>query len=281
MKRLIPFGIAALFALPLAGTVFAKEAKETREGAKSTTTKTKAAEEKPTTKPDGKTTRKNIKNYGGYAQIAADMTPEQLAKLDSLIDEKKAAMAEFDAKHASRKAEIEKSLAETTDKTERAAKQKELNILRQQRTSLDKDYKDKIEAILTPEQKAKWAGLGIYSGMTRTFNAAKLTEAQKDEIKKKCLEAGARFNAADAKQQEEIKKSIRASVESDVLTAEQRELLKKEADEAAAKRAAAHSAAKTAKAESKQEDAQTKKQAKAAEKAAEKAAKNSAKEKSE
>lgn len=234
MKHLIPLGIAALVAMPWSGAAVAKDA----------TAATKPAATAKEAGPGAEATRNGVKKYGGYAEIATDMTPEQRAKLESLMDQKKAALGEFDTAHSARKAELEKSVRATSDKTERGAMNKELGVLKQQRAGIDKDYKDKIEAIMTPAQKAEWAGRGIYSGLLRTYRAADLTGAQKDEIKKRCLADGEKLAAADAKQQEEIKQSLRVSIESEVLTAPQRDALKRSAEEAAAKWKADRAAAK-------------------------------------
>ena len=87
---------------------------------------------------------------------------------------------------------------------------------------------EQIVAILTPEQKAKWAGFTLYRSVMRRYKRCKLVADQDKQIRDACAAAAKTMPATtDRKGRGAAMKKLYKDIEEKILTDDQREELKK------------------------------------------------------
>jgi Spy/CpxP family protein refolding chaperone len=181
---------------------------------------------------------------GEYAILASEcsLTAEQEAALKAKIQARNQAMAEWQQAHGEKALDIRKAMKAAKDagnKEEMKRLGEEMKTLSTERRQMEEKTMADIYAILTPEQKTKWAGFRLYRQAMGWCKKAGLTEEQQATIRK-MADAKAKdvADAADEKAARQIATALRKEIEQSVLTAEQRETLaKKPTKERPAKRA--------------------------------------------
>lgn len=179
---------------------------------------------------------------GEYAIMAKtlDMDAAQSAKLLEAVEARDKALKGWDNSDSGKKyKECDAAL-----KTARADKDKEkikslgdqIKPLAKERSDLQEAQKANIMALLSPEQKAKWAGFTLYRTTVGKFKRVNPTDEQDKQIRQLC-EAAAKGmpDPSDKKGHNEAMKKLTDEVEQKVLTAAQREELKKPAPPKAGK----------------------------------------------
>ena len=177
---------------------------------------------------------------GEYAMLAneAGLTDEQKAQLEAMLKEAKTAQAQAAQANKEKLAELKKKIAdakEAKNKVAMKAAAKEMKDLRGAAAKAKKALWAKVTAMLTPEQKVKWAGFKLYRSACGRLKKAKLTDDQKVAARKLCeataKELGdlvlAQKTKENAKAIGQAIKKLQEKITADVLTAEQREAIKR------------------------------------------------------
>jgi Spy/CpxP family protein refolding chaperone len=179
---------------------------------------------KPMAKPMAKATAKPRLPVP-FSQMEAELnlTDAQRSAIIEKNNAKAAALREWEEKNKARLDVLKASAQEAKAKGERDPNARESTTLRKDRAALADKYEEEIVKVLTPEQRAIYAGFNSYSGAMRRYAALKLTEEQKNQIKAQYIKAGPQIaSASTEKERDVIRESVRKSVEAQVLTDEQR-----------------------------------------------------------
>jgi Spy/CpxP family protein refolding chaperone len=183
---------------------------------------------------------------GEYAILAGEcsLTADQEAALKAKIQARNQAMAEWQQANGSKSEEIRKAMKaakEAGNKEEMKRLGEEMKALSAERRQMEEKTMADIYAILTSEQKQKWAGFRLYRQAMGWCKKANLTEEQQATVRK-MADAKAKdvADAADEKAQRQVAMALRKEIEASVLSAEQREALgQKQAKERPEKKRAA------------------------------------------
>ncbi len=176
---------------------------------------------------------------GEYAIMASvlELTDAQKAELEKLL-------AESSAKQAEQAKENKAELAAAQEKLKAARKAKDRDAakaattkvreLRAAGVAIKAEYQAKIRALMTPEQQDKWAQFGLYRSVARRLSKAKLTDAQKDQVRKMAGDTAKALGKDLTDPGKEAKKAVtaatkklQAEITEKVLTPEQREAMTK------------------------------------------------------
>ena len=132
------------------------------------------ADGKPTTREKKAAIHALKGEYGAMAKVC-DLTADQQEKVQ-------AALAAGDADAKAQEAEFKKKLE---------AAQKALKDLQAQKPDRGKIVMAKVEEVLTPEQKAKYAGYRLYVATAGKYAKLNLTKEQKSALETFCVALGA------------------------------------------------------------------------------------------
>jgi Spy/CpxP family protein refolding chaperone len=201
---------------------------------------------KPAAKPAAKAKADKPPALKGlYAQMPGELSlsEEQKAKVLTVATERDAAIRAWNETNKVKidelKAKVE-SASGGGDKAAAKAARDESARLKAEQTALGDKYDAQIEAVLTPEQQARWAGYKLFVGNAGMFKKLNLTDEQKNQLKERYIQAGAQIKAAGtAKEKSAIGAKIREQAEAEILTAEQRAALTAEREAAKKAREAA------------------------------------------
>jgi Spy/CpxP family protein refolding chaperone len=173
---------------------------------------------------------------GEYAIMAKvlEMDTTQTAKLTEAVEASQKALKAWDDSDSGKKykefeAALKKAKADK-DKEKTTSLGDQIKPLAKERSDLQEAQKANIMALLTPEQKAKWAGFTVFRTVIGKYKRVDPTEDQDKQIRQLC-EAAAKGmpDASDKKARGEAMKKLSEEIEQKVLTAAQREELKKPA----------------------------------------------------
>jgi Spy/CpxP family protein refolding chaperone len=194
---------------------------------------------KPADKPAAKAKADRAPALKGlYAQMPGELSlsEEQKAKILTISTERDAAIKAWNQTNEAKLKEL-RAKAESAmgggDKAGAKDARDEAARLKAEQTAIGDKYDDQIEAVLTPDQQARWAGYKLYVGNAGMFKKLNLTEEQKNQLKERYIQAGAQIKAAGTpKEKSAIGAKIREQAEADILTAEQRAALTAEREAA-------------------------------------------------
>jgi Spy/CpxP family protein refolding chaperone len=173
---------------------------------------------------------------GEYAIMAKvlEMDSTQTAKLTEAVEASQKALKAWDDSDSGKKyKEFEDALKKAkADKDKEKSKSlgDQMKPLAKERSDLQEAQKANIMALLSPEQKAKWAGFVVYRTVIGKYKRVDPTDDQDKQIRQLC-EAAAKGmpDASDKKAHGEAIKKLTDEIEQKVLTDAQREELKKPA----------------------------------------------------
>lgn len=221
MKNWTRLMLSAALALPLAGGALAEDKAKPA----------KPAEPAKDMKAPAKKEAGGAKLTGHWAMVskALNFDDATQAKLAEKTTGKSAALKAWEEQNKGELEKLEaakKAAAETKDKAKIDAAEKPLKELREKRKALDDKWDDEILTVLTPAQRAQYAGYNAYTGAARHFGKVKLTDEQDAKLKAIYVAAGADFEkAADAKAKRALTESLQAKAEKEILTEEQRKAM--------------------------------------------------------
>jgi hypothetical protein len=171
---------------------------------------------------------------GEYAIMAKvlEMDATQTAKLTEAAQARdKAIKAWDDGDNGKKYKEFEDALKKAKadkDKEKSKALGDQIKPLAKERSDLQEAQKANIMALLSPEQKAKWAGFVLYRQVAGKYKRANPTDEQDKQIRQLCQDAAKGMpDASDKKGHGEAMKKLSEQIEQSVLTAAQREEMKK------------------------------------------------------
>ena len=190
--------------------------------------------EVPATRPsDTAATQPRPKLRGEYALMAAEagLTDKQKVQLAATVMEGRDAEVRMLAANKERLDNLQKDLAEAR----RADNKDEISSILQQimrinaaATKAKKALDESVMGLLTPEQKAKWAGFVLYRSVCRTLSRAELTDDQKTAVRRLCDNAALELGDDALKTSRKrvvAEKKLRDTVKSEILTDQQRKAL--------------------------------------------------------
>jgi Spy/CpxP family protein refolding chaperone len=189
-------------------------------------------------KPDKAKTSALKGEYGIMASVLG-MDDAQKAKLAEALEANKADQQQWTEGESGKKMEelsraaAEAKKADDKEKTKKISE--ELKAVKESRAKLEEAGKQRIQAVLTDEQKTRYAGFNLERQVLRRLSAKKieLTEDQKKQMKDLCAEAAkAKKAETDSKALAAADKKLMGDIEQKVLTDAQREALKKPAEKA-------------------------------------------------
>ncbi|MCX5662802.1 MAG: hypothetical protein NTW19_24230 [Planctomycetota bacterium] len=158
---------------------------------------------------------------GEYAIMASELnfTDDQKTQLAAKIHDRETQTKAWEAEHGAKLTEVEaavKAAKEAKDKDKLAAAVKEHDSLTAGKAQIKTNFDASVKALLTPEQTKNWEGFNLYRSTLMGLSKAKLTDAQKAEVRSRAMKA-----AADTTGKSNAK-TLKESIVSEVLTAEQR-----------------------------------------------------------
>jgi len=175
---------------------------------------------------------------GEYAIMVSEckLTDQQQADLKAKIKARDTALEEWTKANGDKlKAadEAAKKAREAKDKDAIKKTGDELKTLQTERTKITDQFETDVQAILTAEQKAAWAGFRVYRAAMMRYKKVNPSEEQTAKIKAACDQAAKEIGEvkadekAAAKAKNEIQAKLQKNIEETILTAEQREALAK------------------------------------------------------
>lgn len=165
--------------------------------------------------------------YSHYAK-ELNMTDEQVAKYKQIIAKKQEAESKWKTENeAAYKAAMDKMKAAraSDDKAAYKTAHDEMLKARKGKNQAQKEYEESLDGLLTPEQKAKKASIGLAIGTIMSLRKANLTEDQKAKIKAMAEAQGANIAELKGKGRKAVGKARQAfkqKVIDEVLTEEQK-----------------------------------------------------------
>ena len=212
MKRVTLCVAAVALLCWTAGAAWAQEPKQTK------AEKPKAA----------KAETKKLKSELAKMDEVVKLTDEQKTQIAALEEAMNKDVKAFQTENQGKFAELDKAIKDARakgDKEALAKLEKELAELRAKRELITKGYNDKIMAVLTSEQKAKWLEHLVVAPVLEKLKAVNLTPDQTDKIKAAYIEKTA---GVDLSVQQNRVKASKALMEyaRTILTPEQQEKLK-------------------------------------------------------
>jgi Spy/CpxP family protein refolding chaperone len=171
---------------------------------------------------------------GDYAIMAKvlEMDTIQTAKLTEAVEARDKALKAWDDSDSGKKfkefSEALKKAKADKDKEKAKSLDDQMKPLTKERSDLQEAQRANIMAVLTPEQKAKWAGHSLYTVVMRKYKRTNPADEQEKQIRQLC-EAAAKGmpDVTDKKGHGEAMRKLSDEIEQKVLTAAQREELKK------------------------------------------------------
>ena len=187
----------------------------------------KVKKEKPATQPAGV-----LRGEQAMMVSECQLTEEQKAKLEEAVKAHQTALEAWKKEHGQEMKDAEQAAKEKNDEAAMKAAKEKMAALRADMTKLEKDRNETIQAILTPEQKEKWAAFQLNRTVLSVMGRAKveLTEDQKAKIKEMCAKTCKDVAAMPAEQEKEKKQAVadlHKAIAEQVLTAEQKAQLEK------------------------------------------------------
>jgi Spy/CpxP family protein refolding chaperone len=176
--------------------------------------------ERASTEP---TTRKA--EFGpNWAAVATrlDLTDDQKAKLNAILETKQAANKDFQAKDNPLKEQLEK--AKQANDEEQVTKLKaQRKALRDELNKSEETANKTFDELLTSAQREKFAGYKAYLRIVRHYTAAELSPDQKAKIEAMCDQNAKAYLAAkdDDTARKDLDKKVDEQVSKEVLTKEQ------------------------------------------------------------
>ena len=158
---------------------------------------------------------------GEYAIMVSELklTDDQKAKLVEIVK----AQGEAKKAAAEKSAPLKKEMAEAKKAGDKD-KLKELGAKLKELRGDPKADQAAIQAILTDEQKAAWAGFNVFRNACRKFGKAKLTDDQKKAIRDLCAKGDVKLTG-DKKADNAAIKALTEKISADILTDEQRKAM--------------------------------------------------------
>lgn len=219
--------VVGVFALSLAAAPPALAQPGAGEGDKKPKRKPKPAKEPAATKGSP------IRGYYAIMASVCKLTDEQKTQFEEKIKARSEALKAWDDGADGQKvAELKKKLSDIPreKREERGELAKQLKPLEAGRAKIEKETRDAILAILTPEQRVLWDGQQLYTQRMRGLGRAKLTDEQKEKVRELCQQTAKAISELPEKERrgkvKELEKQLSAKIDQEVLTAEQREAMK-------------------------------------------------------
>jgi len=169
--------------------------------------------------------------YGIMASVLKIQEP-QLTKFNAAVQAYGETMKAWQAgPDGAKLAELQKAAQEAKkakDKDKAKELSQQMKPLMAQRAKVQAEERAAIMAVLTPEQKAQWAGFTIYRTAMRRYKRLKLSEEQTKQVRDLCDAAAKTMPpSSDRKAYGQARKKLDAEIVEKVLTPEQRDELKK------------------------------------------------------
>ena len=169
--------------------------------------------------------------YGIMVSVLKIQEP-QLAKFNAAVQAYGETMKAWQAgPDGAKLAELQKAAQEAKkakDKDKAKELSQQMKPLMAQRAKVQAEERAVIMAVLTPEQKAQWAGFTVYRTAMRRYKRLKLSEEQTKQVRDLCDAAAKTMPpSSDRKAYGQARKKLDAEIAEKVLTPEQREELKK------------------------------------------------------
>jgi Spy/CpxP family protein refolding chaperone len=190
---------------------------------------------------DRKARQPRKKGPGGYYGImmkVLEMDEDQKAKLMQAVQDSQKALKDWEAGPSGTKykelTEARKQAAKDKDKEKAKSISQQLKSLQKERAELQAAQKALVMDVLTPQQKAAWAGHELYTSVMRRYNRANLTDDQKLKLKEHCVAKSATMpDASDRRARGQALKKLYEEIDEKILTDEQREALKRKPEKKA------------------------------------------------
>lgn len=149
----------------------------------------------------------------------------QQAKLAAVAEEKAKAEKSWKEQNKSKQDELTAAAAkarESGDKEGTAKAKAELAELNKGAAGITAGYNDKINDILTPEQRAGWVSMKLYQSAMQKYAKAQLTDDQKSQAKELAKGLGSAGVGKSDAELNDLKTQLYKQIDEKVLTDEQR-----------------------------------------------------------
>ncbi len=184
---------------------------------------------------DRKARQPRKKGPGGYYGImmkVLEMDEAQKAKLMQAVQDSQKALKDWEAGPNGVKykelAAARKQAAKDKDKEKAKSISQQLRSLQKERAEIQAAQRAQVLSVLTPGQRAAWAGHELYTSVMRRYKRVELTDDQKLKLKDHCVTKAATMpDASDRRARGQALKKLYAEIDEKILTDEQREALKR------------------------------------------------------
>ncbi len=154
---------------------------------------------------------------------------DQLAAFNTAVQARNEASAAWKAKHADKLAQLKEAGKSDNADAAKAAKAEMRKLKAEEREVIDA-HRDKIFAVLTPDQRVTWQGFNFYRGAMTKFSKAKLTEEQSQKVRALAASASKEHGLLKddkRKTRDAVVRPLYERIEKEVLTDDQRAALAK------------------------------------------------------
>jgi Spy/CpxP family protein refolding chaperone len=190
---------------------------------------------------DRKARQPKKRGPGGYYGImmkVLEMDEAQKAKLMQAVQDSQKALKDWTAGPSGTKykelTEARKQAAKDKDKEKVKSISQQLRELQKERAEIQAAQRAAVLDILTPQQKATWAGHELYTSVMRRYKRVDLADDQKAKLKELCTAKAATMPAAsDRRARGQALKKLYEEIDGNILTDEQREALKRKPEKKA------------------------------------------------
>lgn len=166
-----------------------------------------------------------LKGYYGMMASELNLDEAQQAKLAAVAEEKANAEKSWKEQNKSKQDELTAAAAkarEAEDKEGAAKAKAELAELNKGAAGIAAGYNDKINDILTPEQRKGWVSMKLHQSAMQKYAKAQLTDDQKAQAKELAKGLGSAGVGKSDAELGELKTQLYKQIDEKVLTDEQR-----------------------------------------------------------
>jgi len=173
------------------------------------------------------TTRKKSRFQGMHAQMVkiCGLNEDQQLRIVELNAGRREAAKKFQTENAEKFRAFRAKIVEANknkDKQARKDAYTKVRSLRLLKKKIDAEWRKRIMAVLTPEQRVKWDQYQAMLSVMRRFKNAKLTDAQKAKVKIACAKFTKGVDLSDKKARREAIKKLAEYIRKEILTDAQR-----------------------------------------------------------
>ena len=170
---------------------------------------------------------KKVRLWGMHAHMVkvCNLTEDQQKQIAELNDLRQKARKEFEAENTEKIKTLKAQIAEARkNKDEKALEEArtQLSDLLLKRKEINTQWRAKIMAVLTPEQKVQWDRYQIRLSVMRRFKKAKLTDEQAAEVKAAYAKFMTDVDLSDKEARREALQKLTDYIRAEILTDAQR-----------------------------------------------------------